>query len=258
MTNQRRFEDKTVLVTGSAGPGLGYSAARQFAEEGAVTIISDRSTRRVEETVERLKTEVPGLTKCIGLTLDVSDEDSVNEGVERIVAETGSIDVLVNNAAFAEQAALVDMTLESWNRVLNVGLTGPFLTMKACMPHMYRQKSGSVVNISSIEAWVAADPNIGSYVAAKSGLLGLTRVGAAEAGPHGVRVNAVAPGLMINKAVEELFDSDMLNDVIKQTPLGRGGSPDEVARAVVYLASDDADFITGDVINVSGGLYFHA
>ncbi|MCG2621215.1 SDR family oxidoreductase [Arthrobacter sp. I2-34] len=258
MTQQRRFEGKTVLVTGSAGPGLGFSTVKLFAEEGAHVAISDRSARRVKEAAERIRTEVDGLAGVTEITLDVTDEESVREGVAGIVAETGSIDVLVNNAAFAEQAALVDMSLESWQRVLNVGLTGPFLMMRACLPHMYAQGSGSVVNVSSIEAWAAADPHIGSYVAAKSGLLGLTRVGAAEAGPHGVRVNAVAPGLMVNKAVEELFDKDALADIVARTPLGRAGGPDEVARTILYLASEDAAFVTGDVLTVAGGLYYHA
>lgn len=258
MGQQRRFEGKTVLVTGSAGPGLGFSTARRFAEEGAHVVVSDRSERRVKEATEHLRNSVEDLSGVTGITLDVTSEESVQEGVARIVAEAGSIDVLVNNAAFAEQAALVDMSLESWQRVLNVGLTGPFLTMRACLPHMYAQGSGSVINVSSIEAWAAADPHIGSYVAAKSGLLGLTRVGAAEAGPHGVRVNAVAPGLMLNKAVEELFDKDMLDGIVARTPLGRAGGPDEVAGAILYLASEDAAFVTGDVITVSGGLYYHA
>lgn len=258
MAEQQRFAGKTVLVTGSAGPGLGYSTARLFAEEGAHVVVSDRSERRVKEATERLRAEVVDLAGTTGITLDVTSEESVGEGVSRIVAETGSIDVLVNNAAFAEQIPLVDMSLESWRRVLDVGLTGPFLTMRACLPHMYAQGSGSVVNVSSVEAWAAADPNIGSYVAAKSGLLGLTRVGATEGGPHGVRVNAVAPGLMVNKAVEDLFDPAALADIVARTPLGRAGGPDEVARAILYLASEDAAFVTGDVITVSGGLYYHA
>jgi 3-oxoacyl-[acyl-carrier protein] reductase len=258
MTQQRRFEGKTVLVTGSAGPGLGFSTVKLFAEEGAHVAVSDRSARRVKEAAERIRNEVDGIAGVTEVTLDVTDEESVQEGVAGIVAETGSIDVLVNNAAFAEQAALVDTSLESWQRVLNVGLTGPFLMMRACLPHMYAQGSGSVINVSSIEAWAAADPHIGSYVAAKSGLLGLTRVGAAEAGPHRVRVNAVAPGLMVNKAVEELFDRDALADIVARTPLGRAGGPDEVARTILYLASEDAAFVTGDVLTVAGGLYYHA
>lgn len=258
MAQQRRFEGKTVLVTGSAGPGLGFSAVKLFAEEGAHVVVSDRSARRVKEAAESIRAEVGGLAGITEITLDVTNEDSVQEGIAQIVAETGAIDVLVNNAAFAEQVSLVDMSLESWQRVLNVGLTGPFLTMRACLPHMYAQGSGSVVNVSSVEAWAAADPHIGSYVAAKAGLLGLTRAGAAEAGPHGVRVNAVAPGLMLNKAVEDLFDRDALADIVARTPLGRAGGPDEVARAILYLASEDAAFVTGDVITVSGGLYYHA
>lgn len=258
MAQQRRFEGKTVLVTGSAGPGLGFSAVRLFAAEGAHVVVSDRSARRVEETVDRLRAEDGDLAGVTGITLDVTSEESVQTGVAQIVGETGSIDILVNNAAFAEQVSLVDMSLESWQRVLNVGLTGPFLLMRACLPHMYAQRGGSVVNVASVEAWAAADPHLGSYVAAKSGLLGLTRAGAAEAGPHGVRVNAVAPGLMLNKAVEDLFDKDTLADIVARTPLGRAGGPDEVARAILYLASEDAAFVTGDVITVSGGLYYHA
>lgn len=248
---------KVALVTGAAGPGLGYSSARLLARSGADVVIADRSVRRVDDAVARLAAEVPDV-QVVPLVVDVSDEAAVASGVGGIIEQLGGVDILVNNAAIAESARIIDVTLESWNRVLAVSLTGPMLMMRACIPSMIARGGGTVVNVSSVEAWANMDPDISSYSAAKAGLLALTRAAASEYGPEGVRVNAVAPGLMVNKAVEDLFDADHLAGVISRTPLGRAGDPEEVARVVLFLAGEQSAFVTGDVVTAAGGLYYHA
>lgn len=247
------FEGKTALITGAAGPSLGNACARLFAAAGAHVVITDRSARRLDLAAEALAPRAPG--GVTSLVLDVSDEESVRDGIADVVAAQGRIDVLVNNAAFAEQSPLVNTTTESWKRVIDVALHGPFFLMRETLPIMYRQGGGAIVNIASVDAWGPAHTNIGSYVAAKAGLIALSRVGAAEGGPHGVRVNTVAPGLMVNKVSASLHEPGELDAITANTPLRRGGDPLEVAQAVYFLASDAASFITGDVIAASGGLY---
>lgn len=247
------FAGKVALITGAAGPSLGNACARLFAAAGAHVVITDRSERRLDLAAEALSPHAPGGVSQ--LVLDVSDEESVKAGVADVVSAQGRIDVLVNNAAFAEQSPLVDTTTESWKRVIDVALHGPFYLMREIMPVMINQKSGAIVNIASIDAWGPAHTNIGSYVAAKAGLIALGRVGAAEGGPHGIRVNTVAPGLMVNKVSTSLYEPGQLEAITESTPLRRGGDPLEVAQAVYFLASDAASFITGDVIAASGGLY---
>lgn len=247
------FADRTVLITGAAGPSLGNACARLFAAAGAHVVVTDRSAHRVELAADALASEAPGGVSS--LVLDVADETSIAAGVAEIVRTRGTIDVLVNNAAFAEQSPLVATTTESWNRVMDVALHGPFFLIRAIMPLMISQGNGAIVNVASVDAWGPAHTNIGSYVVAKAGLIALSRVGAAEGGPHGVRVNAVAPGLMVNKASAGLYAEEELHEITTRTPLHRGGDPVEVAHAVYFLASDAASFITGEVLAVSGGLY---
>lgn len=247
------FAGKVVLITGAAGPSLGNACARLFAAAGAHVVITDRSARRLELAAEALAPDAPG--GVTSLVLDVADEDSIKSGIADVVRAQGRIDVLVNNAAFAEQSPLVDTTTESWKRVIDVALHGPFFLMRETMPIMFEQGGGAIVNIASVDAWGPAHTNIGSYVAAKAGLIALSRVGAAEGGPHGVRVNTVAPGLMVNKVSASLYEPGELEAVTANTPLRRGGDPLEVAQAVYFLASDAASFITGDTLAASGGLY---
>jgi 3-oxoacyl-[acyl-carrier protein] reductase len=247
---------KIALVTGAAGPGLGFACARLLAEAGAHVVLTDRSERRVDDACARLRSE--WALSVTGLVVDVSDEDSIGRGVGRVEAELGGVDVLVNNAALAEPGNIADLTLESWNKVLGVSLTGPFLMMRACIPSMVRRGGGSIVNVSSVEAWAVMDRGLASYAAAKAGLQALTRAAATEYGEFGVRVNAVAPGFMPNRAVEELYEPSHLESIVARTPLGRPGDPEEVAKVVTFLAGDDASFVTGDVVTASGGLYYHA
>jgi 3-oxoacyl-[acyl-carrier protein] reductase len=244
------------LVTGAAGPGIGSACARGFAVAGAAVAVTDRSARRAADTVASLRNEAAA--DVIDVHMDVADEASVAAAVDEVIGRLGRIDVLVNNAGMSELAAVKDTTVDSWNRVLAVCLTGPFLTMRACIPHMVAIGGGAIVNVASIQAWVGMDDGLASYGAAKAGLLALTRSVAAEVAAEGIRVNAVAPGFIYNDGIRAHFGDEFVRDMTARTPLGRMGRPEDVAAAVMHLASEDAAFVTGDVHCVAGGLYYHA
>jgi 3-oxoacyl-[acyl-carrier protein] reductase len=252
----RRFDGKVALVTGSGGPGIGSACARAFAEQGAAVVVSDRSARRASEVGEMLRTETDA--QVVDLHMDVAEEESVATAITHVVERLGGVDILVNNAGMSEISKVIETTLDSWNRVIAVCLTGPFLTMRHCIPQMVEAGGGAVVNIASVQAWIGTDDGLASYSAAKAGLLALTRTTAAEVGRYGVRVNAVAPGLIYNEGIREQFGDAFVDGITAQTPLGRMGRPDDMAAAVLYLASDDSSFVTGEVHCVSGGFYYHA
>jgi 3-oxoacyl-[acyl-carrier protein] reductase len=250
MSTESAGNPRTVLVTGAAGPGIGAACARRFAVDGFRVVLSDRSESRTRSVAAQLARETEA--EIIPLILDVADEDSVKSGIE----SAGPIDVLINNAAVISRAALVETELTAWERVLRVCLTGPFLMMRACLPGMMERGSGCIVNISSIEAWTGPAAGTSSYAAAKAGLLGLTRAAASEAAPCNVRVNAIAPGAVPNAGAEEAMAAGHFDEVLRRTPMGRVASPGEIASVAAFLASPDSSFVTGEVVGVSGGLYY--
>jgi 3-oxoacyl-[acyl-carrier protein] reductase len=252
----RPFEGKTVLVTGAAGPGIGSACALAFAARGATVIVSDRSAARAESTAERIASETGSVV--IPLTMDVSREDSTDPAIKSVLEQVGSIDILVNNAAVVEMAPLAETTLESWQRVIDVCLTGTFLTTRACLPSMVAQGSGSIINISSAAAWRGPGDGQAPYSAAKAGVLGFMRSVASEYGPSGIRVNAVAPGFVPNHKVKEMFGDEYIARTAQATPLNRAATPEDIAGSVLFLASEQSSFITGEAINVTGGFYYHA
>jgi 3-oxoacyl-[acyl-carrier protein] reductase len=256
MTDADGLAGKTVLITGAAGPGVGGACARLFAQQDALVVLSDRSRSRTYAAAEQVG-QATG-ARVVPLVMDVGDEQSINGGLAEIADTLGPVDVLVNNAAFTGLWPLVETSTQDWNRVLGVCLTGAFLTMRACLPAMIRRGSGAIVNVSSVNAWTGPGDGTSAYSAAKAGLLGLTRAAASECGPHNVRVNAVAPGLVPNPGVEQLFGAEYIARVSGQAAMRRAATPEEIAEAVVFLSGRRSGFVTGEVINVSGGLYFHA
>lgn len=249
------MKGRRVLITGAAGPGIGQACARLFAEHGADVILSDRSASRSRAVAAAVAAATGA--KVIPHVMDVGDEAAVEAGMAEVLAD-GPLDVLVNNAAYAERAPIAEMSNAGWRKVIDICLTGTFLTMRACLPGMIARRSGAIVNIASVAAWNGPSDGTGAYAAAKAGVLGLTRAAAAECGPYNVRVNAVAPGLVPNSGIEALFGAAYIEEQIRRTPMARPATPDEIARAVFFLAGEQSSFITGDVLCVSGGLYFHA
>jgi 3-oxoacyl-[acyl-carrier protein] reductase len=239
---------KTVLVTAAAGTGIGHAAARRCIEEGARVLISDVHERRLGEAARSLTAlageEVPAL-RC-----DVTQEAEVRALVEGAIEKLGRIDVLVNNAGLGGTANLVDMTDEQWTRVLDVTLNGTFRMTRAVLRHMLERRSGAIVNNASVLGW-RAQAGQAHYAAAKAGVMALTRCAALEAAEAGVRVNAVAPSLAMHPFLSKVTSEDLLERLAQREAFGRAAEPWEVANVIVFLASDLASYMTGEVVSVS-------
>jgi NAD(P)-dependent dehydrogenase (short-subunit alcohol dehydrogenase family) len=241
------LEGRQALVTG-AGRGFGEQIARDLAALGAVVGVLDISS----EAAER----VAAATGGIPIECDVSDFDAVQQGIGRMAEEAGPIDILVNNAGVASTLRFPDLTLEEWDRQLAVNLTSMFSTTKACVPGMVERGRGRIVNITSIAAKRGGGV-IGTiaYAAAKAGVIGFTKALARELGPSGVTVNAIAPGVMRTEMTKVLdTDEELRARALSLVPLGHRGEIQDIASAVVFLVSDLAGYITGETVNVDGGV----
>lgn len=248
-----KLDGKVAILTASAGAGIGQATARRLAKDGASVVITDTHERRTGEVTESLKSE--GF-KAIGLRCDVSKSDQVQNLVDRTLEAFGRIDILVNNAAREILSPIVDMTEETWDLVVNVCLKGTFLCTKAVLPTMINQKSGNIVNISSVAAYIGSPMGEGAYCTSKAGVIAFTRVTAAEHAKYGIRANCVAPGFVPNPFLERIYTQEMLDAMAKMSPLGRGASPDEMASIIAFLVSEDASYVTGEIINASAGMYW--
>jgi 3-oxoacyl-[acyl-carrier protein] reductase len=247
------LQDKVAIVTAAAGGGIGKATATRLAEEGAIVVVTDSHERRTRETVEELAGRFPG--RIDGFALDVTRRDDIERITREVLSRRGRIDILVNNAGINVLGAVDKVSVEDWTRIFDVNLTGAFHLIRAVLPSMRKQRAGAIINVSSVAAWSMLGGSDAPYAAAKAGMLALTRAVAAEAGPDGIRCNAVAPGIVLTKWVEK-----NMAGVARQadhTPLRRLGKPEDIAATIAFLASDDASFITGEAITVSGGLYMH-
>ena len=234
---------KTVLVTGGSR-GIGEAIVRKFCAEGYSVAFTYRSSG---EAAARVAKETGALALCA----DSEREEQILRAVARVEEAFGKIDVLVNNAAISSFSLFTDLSLEVWNRTLAVDLTAAFLYTRAVLPEMIRRKSGRIINISSMWGVTGAACEV-HYSAAKAGLIGMTKALAKEVGPSGVTVNAIAPGVIDTEMNRALSEEDRAA-LRENTPVCRLGQPEEVASAVFFLAGEDAAFITGEVLNLSGG-----
>ncbi|HUR75186.1 MAG TPA: SDR family oxidoreductase [Sporichthya sp.] len=256
MTAAGALDGQVALITAAAGAGIGKATARVLALAGADVVLTDLDPGRTAKAAEALAEETG--RKVIGRPLDVRDEAAVQALVDEVLADRGRIDILVNNAGTSEPAPLWETSTESWHRVLDVCLTGHFLLMRAVLPQMIERRSGSIINIASIEAWTDVIPNNVVYQTAKAGVVGLTRAAAAQVGPYGVRVNGVAPGLVPNPFLARMIPAEDLARLQENMALDVTIEPEDIANAVLFLAADTGRSITGETINVSGGGYMRA
>lgn len=249
-------ERKVAVVTAAAGAGIGAAITRRLAADGFDVVVTDAHDRRSNELADALAQEHG--RDFLAVPLDVTDATAVAAAMNRVAAERGRLDVLVNNAGWSKIEPVAEMSLETWQRCIDVDLTGTFLGMRHALPHMIAAGSGAIVNISSIAAYETSTEHGAAYSAAKAGVLALTRVAAAENGPHGIRVNAVTPGLIYNDFLRKIYPDEFFDGYAENRSLvGRIGQPEDIASLVSFLVSDQAGYITGEVYGVSGGVYPH-
>ena len=240
--------NKTVVVTAAAGTGIGYATAKRCIEEGATVLISDIHERRLGEAATRIGDETG--TAPLTAVCNVTDEAQVQGLVTTAIEQLGHIDVWMNNAGLGGNAAVVDMTDEQWNVVLDVTLTGTFRCLRAVLPHMYERGEGAIVNNASVLGWRAQELQA-HYAAAKAGVMALTRCSAMEAAKHNVRVNAVSPSLAMHPFLAKVTPDGLLEELEAKEAFGRAAEPWEIANVMVMLASNYTTYMTGEVLAVS-------
>jgi len=248
MTSHALLTDRTVVVTAAAGTGIGFAVAQRCAEEGARVLLSDVHERRLGEAVDRLE-EATGV-RAASCLCNVTVQEDVDHLFATAVEELGHVDVLMNNAGLGGTANVVDMTDEQWHVVLDVTLTGTFRATRAALAHMQPRGSGVIVNNASVLGW-RAQAGQAHYAAAKAGVMALTRCSALEAAEFGVRINAVAPSLAMHPFLAKVTTEELLAELTAKEAFGRAAEPVEVANVMVFLASDLASYLTGEVISVS-------
>ena len=239
--------NKVAIVTGS-GRGIGKAIALKLAEDGATVVVND-----VAETVNSVAEEIKAMNRqSLAVVADISSAPDVTRLVDTTIAIYGRVDILVNNAGITRDQLLLRMSDEDWDRVLNVNLKSVFLCTRAVLRHMLKQRWGRIVNISSIVG-IIGNPGQANYASAKAGIIGFTRTIAKEVASRGITVNAIAPGFIDTEMTQKLPE-EWKQQLKSRIPVGYLGTPRDVAEAVAFLASEEARYITGQVLNVDGGM----
>lgn len=251
MMTEKKVEltGKVALVTGSA-QGIGRAIARLLAENGADVVISDINLEKAQETAKEI--QAIG-RRSLAIKANVADLSDVERMMETIIEQFGRIDILVNNAGITRDRLILRMTEEDWDAVLDVNLKGTFNCTKAAIRYMAKHKSGKIVNIASVSGEMG-NPGQANYAASKAGVIGFTKTIAREYAARGINVNAVAPGF-IQTAMTDAIPEKARESLIQMIPMERMGQPEDVAQAVLFLVSERSSYITGQVLNVNGGIY---
>jgi 3-oxoacyl-[acyl-carrier protein] reductase len=244
-----RFENQVAVVTGS-GRGIGHAIALRLAQEGARVASVSRTESNAQRTADEINALRADAAKAYAV--DVADQLAVQKAAAQIFDDFGRVDVLVNNAGVTRDGLSMRMSMEDWDTVLNTNLKGAFSFIQAVMRPMIKQRSGRIINISSI-AGLTGNAGQANYSASKAGLIGLTKTLARELASRGITVNAVAPGLIETDMTTVLSD-EIRQAILQKVPLGKLGEPEDIAGAVAYLASPEAKYITGQVLTVDGGM----
>jgi 3-oxoacyl-[acyl-carrier protein] reductase len=244
-----KLAGKVALVTGGA-QGIGKAVALLLARNGADIVVSDINLEKAEETAKEVQTLG---RNALATKVDVATLGDVEKMVQAILAQFGHIDILINNAGIARDKLILRMTEEDWDAVLNINLKGTFNCTKAVVRHMSKQKSGKIVNIASVVGEMG-NAGQGNYAASKAGVIGFTKTIAREFAQRGINVNAIAPGYIETPMTDALPDK-VKEELKRLIPLDRLGKPEDVAEAVLFLVSESANYITGQVLNVNGGIY---
>jgi 3-oxoacyl-[acyl-carrier protein] reductase len=239
-----RLKDKVAIITGAA-KGIGFATAQRFAGEGAIVILADMN-------LESVKVVAGQIQNAEAYAMNVTDRASIQAVVDQVMQKHGRIDTLINNAGITQDARLVKMTEAQFDAVIDVNLKGVFNCTQLIVPHMLEAKSGAIVNASSV---VGIYGNFGqtNYSATKFGVIGFTKTWARELGPKGIRVNAICPGFIATEMVKGMPEN-ILQDIERRSWLGRLGTPEEIASVYLFLASNEASFINGVALEVSGGI----
>lgn len=243
------LEGRIALVTG-ASQGIGAATARALAEAGAQVALASRNLEKLEAVAKKIQ----GMgKKALALRMDVASLESVNQAVARVLEWGKRIDILVNNAGITKDNLVMRMKPEDWELVLKTNLNGAFFCIRSVLPGMVRQRYGRIINVTSVVAEIG-NPGQANYVASKAGLVGLTKAVAAEVASRNITVNAVAPGFIKTAMTEKLSD-ELKQKITGMIPVGRMGTDREVAEGVRFLASEEAGYITGHVLDINGGMY---
>ncbi len=242
------FDGKVAVVTGAAR-GIGQAIARSLAQEGADVAICDLQAEWLTETTEIIQGYG---RKAVALAVDVGNSEAVNACIGEVLKVFGKVDILVNNAGITKDTLLVRMSDEDWDAVLRVNLKGTFLFSRAVAKPMMKQRSGAIVNIASISG-IIGTPGQANYAASKAGVIALTKSTANELAARGVRVNAIAPGFISSKMTDALSE-EVRNQYLSRIPLGRFGAVEDIANAVVFLCSECSGYMTGQTLNINGGM----
>jgi len=243
------LKNKVAVVTG-AKQGIGKAIALELAKHGANVVVSDIDLKGCEEVAEEIKDLG---TDALAIKCDVTKQDQIDEMIKKTTEKFDSPDILINNAGVVKQKPFLEFTEEDWDTILDVNLKGMFLVTKTAAKEMAKNESGKIVSISSIAGEVGF-ANTSAYCASKAGIINLTRELALELSDKGINVNAIAPGVIKTDMTEDMLeDENTKKDLLANIPMGRVGKPEEIAKAVVFLASDDSDYITGHTLVVDGG-----
>ncbi len=244
-----KLQNQTAIVTGGCR-GIGKAIVERFAREGATAFALDYS---VPDSIEEMIEDESLRGKITMIKCDVTNSDSVNNAFKQVTEETGRLDILVNNAGITRDGLMLRMSEKNWDDVINTNLKGAFLCLKAAIMPMMKQRSGRIINIGSIIG-VTGNAGQANYASSKAGLMGLTKSMAKELASRNILVNCIAPGFVLTPMTEEGLTEEQKNSYVEAIPLKKGAKPEDIANVVSFFAGEDSSYVTGQVLNVDGGL----